>query len=120
MNDDRLPALLHDIVHHAERIALIYAAHESTETFMQDGVARDAVLWNLIAVGEACIRLGDEFHQAHPDIPWRDVIDQRNVIAHGYDIIQWPRIFIVIEHHLPELVDKARRLLDAYGPPPQS
>jgi uncharacterized protein with HEPN domain len=120
MSDARPPALLHDIVHHAERIASIYSAHASAEAFMDDETARDAVLWNLIAVGEACIRLGDEFHEAHPEVPWRDVIDQRNVIAHGYDIIKWSRIIATIENHLPGLINAVRRILDEYGPPPSS
>lgn len=120
MSDSRPPALLHDIVHHAERIASIYAAHATTESFMEDSTSRDAVLWNLIAVGEACIRLGNDFHKAHPQIPWRDVIDQRNVIAHGYDILRWPRIISVIENHLPGLIREVRRLLDEFGPPPES
>jgi uncharacterized protein with HEPN domain len=120
MSDDRTPALLHDIVHHGERISMIYRSHINRETFMQDATACDAVLWNLIVVGEACMRLGDRFHDDHPDIPWRDVIGLRNVLAHGYDVVQWPRIVIVIEQHLPDLVKYARRLLDAYGPPPQN
>jgi len=120
MSDDRTPALLHDIVHHGERIMTIYAAQESSDAFTKNETARDAVLWNLIALGEACIRLGDDFHQRHPDIPWRDVIDQRNVIAHGYDIVKWSRIIVVVERRLPELIRNVRRLLDAYGPPPRS
>jgi len=120
MSDIRPPSPLHDIVQHAERTASIDDAHPSVAAFMHDENARDAVHWRLIAVGEACFRPGDEPHQAHPELPWREVIDQSTLIAHGDDIATWPRITSAIERHLPDFISEARRLLDAYGPPPQS
>jgi len=79
----------------------------------------DAVLWNFIVMGEICNRLGGRFHADYPDIPWMGVIGLRNVIAHGYDIVDWNIIGPVIKNDLPLLIKHAQRILDSYGPPPE-
>lgn len=118
MTESRAPGLLHDLVHHAERIASIYRARPTREEFLCDDEAKDAVLWNFIVLGEVCRRLGPSFQAANPSIPWKAVIAHRDVIAHGYDVVDWNKIADVIEQHVPEVVREGRRLLASFGPPP--
>lgn len=47
-------------------------------------VALDAVLYNLVVIGEAVAALPDELREARPEVPWRDVVDMRNFLAHQY------------------------------------
>ena len=47
-------------------------------------VAFDAVLYNLVVIGEAVNALPPELIAAQPDIPWRDVVDMRNFLSHEY------------------------------------
>lgn len=117
MNRSRVPALLFDLVKHAERIRTLYAARDR-DAFLVDQVAQDATLWNFVVLGEICTRLGDAYQSAHPSVPWQAVIAHRNIIAHGYDTIDWVRVRQVIEHHIPLLIREAGLLLEAYGPPP--
>jgi uncharacterized protein with HEPN domain len=120
MTQTSLPALLHDLLTHAERILAVRAQFRSRQDFVGDRTACDAVLWNLLVIGEVCKRLGDPFQQKHPHIPWRLIVQQRNVIAHGYDVLDWNRLAETIERDLPVLIDSVRKLLDAYGPPPET
>lgn len=119
MSPDRTPALLHDLVHHAGRIDAIYRRFGKRDAFLEDETAKDAVLWNLVVIGESCHRLGEQFHERHPEIPWKAIIAHRNVIAHGYDVLNWDRIVLVIERDLPTLMKQAGRLLGEYGPAPE-
>ncbi len=118
MTGARVPSLLHDLVVHSERVSAIYTRCGDPESFLRDQNAMDAVLWNFVVIGEVCGRLGDAFHRAHPTIPWREVIAQRHVIAHGYDVLDWNRLALVIERDIPTLILEARRLLESFGPPP--
>ncbi len=118
MSAERTPGLLHDLVHFAERIFVIYRLRPSRAEFLLDDEAKDAVLWNFIALGEVCRRLGGAFQAANPSIPWRAIIAHRDVMAHGYDVVEWARIAAVIEDDIPEVVREGRRLLAGFGAPP--
>ena len=46
--------------------------------------ALDAILYDLVVIGEAVRTLPDEHTRSEPDIPWQDVVDMRNFLAHEY------------------------------------
>jgi len=118
MMTDRVPSLLHDLLKHANRLKEIAAQHPTWGELRTDRDAADALLWNFVALGEISIRLGDEYQAAHPEIPWKPIIAQRNVIAHGYDVIDWDRLRPVIENEIDSLIAHAKNSLDSYGAPP--
>jgi|GEM_PF-1389954 len=119
MTERSIPSLIHDLLHHAARINTIYAQTESADAFAANETARDAVLWNLVVIGEVCVRLGPEFQAEHHDVPWATIIAQRNIIAHGYDALVWDRIVRVIETDLPIFIKQIETISQQYGPPPQ-
>jgi len=45
----------------------------------------NAVCRNLEILGEASRKAGAGFREAHPDIPWREMNDLRNVLFHQYE-----------------------------------
>ena len=50
-------------------------------------------------------RLGAEFLNMRPEIPWRDVMGMRNHIAHGYFDINELYVFSVIKNDLDSLLE---------------
>jgi len=83
------------------------------DQFIANRQVRLAVERALEIVGQAARRLSSEFKAAHPEIPWGNMIGQRNVLAHEYGDIDTARIWDVVSHRLPELVPQ----LDALIPP---
>jgi uncharacterized protein with HEPN domain len=77
------------------------------ESWSPDGVPaemyRSAVLHELTVIGEAASRVSDTFKDAHPDIPWKDVIGQRVQLAHHYWDTQWSRIERTVAEDIPAL-----------------
>ena len=43
-----------------------------------------AVVYNIMIIGEAANLLTKEFRNRHPEVPWRDIVDMRNALMHGY------------------------------------
>jgi uncharacterized protein with HEPN domain len=64
---------------------------------------RSAVLHELMVIGEAASFLSDGFKDAHPDIPWKDVIGQRVQLAHHYWDTQRSRIQQTVAEDIPAL-----------------
>jgi uncharacterized protein with HEPN domain len=52
-----------------------------------------------------------EGSERHPEIPWRQVVAQRNVLAHEYGEILVERIWLVAKDRTPKLVEVLQRLL---------
>jgi len=76
----------------------------------------DAVLYEIVVLGEAARRLSPEIRTAHPEVPWREIIGLRSVITHGYDQIDDDELWRVIERDLPDLLSKLESIL-AHSPP---
>ena len=56
-------------------------------------------------------RLGMEFLNLRPEIPWRDVMSMRNHIAHGYFDINELYVLSVIQNDLAPLLEAVKYLI---------
>ena len=77
--------------------------HEGYDFFLADEKTQDAVIRKLQILSESTQRLSDEIKATEPKIPWQDIAGLRNILVHQYTEINIPRIWIIIEHDLPEL-----------------
>ena len=111
----RDPANLWDMLQAAERIQE-FLKNRTFDNFMTDNMLRAAVDRNLEIVGEAARRLSEEFKQEHPEIPWRQIIAQRNVLIHEYNDIDYKEIWQVVSFHLPRLIEQIRPLIPPLPP----
>ena len=74
-------------------------------------VVHDAVCRNLEIIGEAARRFDDAFRAAHPEIPWREMADVRNILIHAYDRISAAIIIDIVRNDIPPLLASVERLL---------
>ncbi len=57
-----------------------------------------------MVIGEAARHVSDEFQSENPEIPWMQIIGQRNVLAHDYGEILVERVWLTATKSLPELI----------------
>ena len=62
-------------------------------------------------VGEAAGRVSTPFQNTHPEIPWRQIIGQRNVLAHEYGEIKQDRLWKVAKENIPQLIKMLKPLI---------
>ena len=67
-------------------------------------------------IGEAARRISAPFKEAHPEIPWRPIIDQRNMLIHAYDEIENERIWGLAQQEIPRLVEQLKELIPDEDP----
>ncbi|WP_194944916.1 DUF86 domain-containing protein [Limnohabitans sp. 2KL-3] len=60
-----------------------------------------------INLGEAAARIGDSNVQ-FPQIPWRQMIGLRNILAHGYEQVAHEILYQTIVQELPALSESLR------------
>jgi len=111
-------AHLWDIMAAADGIVLSVAGLE-LEHYLATENLRMAVERRVEIIGEAARRVSDAFRQAHPEIPWRDLVSQRNVLAHQYDEVDDHLMWRVATIRVPELIALVKPLLPPVPPDPE-
>jgi uncharacterized protein with HEPN domain len=105
-------AALWDMHQAAEEIRYLIEGLEPQE-FFNDLRTRRAVQYAIQVIGEAASRTSEVFRDEHPEIPWKGIIDQRHVIVHHYDGMDFDLLWAVASDRVPSLIEQ----LDALLPP---
>lgn len=87
--------------------ASLYIEGLDKDDFLEDKRTQQAVILNLIILGEAATKLMDRYPaiaDANPAIPWKSMRGMRNRIAHGYYDINLDVVWDTVSTALPELI----------------
>lgn len=106
----------------AERLADIAAAVAVVRAHAKrrgdERLRRDALLYNLLVVGEAVRALSAEVKAREPKIPWRAIAGLRDLLAHEYYEIDTEVIDDIVARDLAPLaaaIARLRRSLNAHA-----
>ncbi|WP_234406767.1 DUF86 domain-containing protein [Limnothrix sp. PR1529] len=72
----------------------------SYEEFVQDRRTKDAVILNLLIIGEATKQIPQDIRDQHPEIQWKQIAGMRDMIAHAYFSINNKIVWNIIENDL--------------------
>lgn len=76
------------------------------QTDRDESLERDAILYNLMVIGEAVKHLTEETKQGAPEIPWRRIAGLRDLLTHEYFRIEMDAIRKIVDRDL-ESLDRA-------------
>lgn len=111
MTQRDLRTTIHQMIDHCEAARSVAGDLDATaieaSTLHSLALARALEL-----IGEAATRVPPEFRAAHTEVPWRDIIDFRNVLIHAYDVIDYELALRVVNENIPPLITQLRRILD--------
>ena len=102
---------LRDILKAGERIQA-YTKDLTLESFQVDALRADAVLFNLMTIGEAIKSIPDDLQAKAPNVRWRDISRFRDRVVHHYFKLDLKLVWEVVDEHLPILVEQVKQLLD--------
>ena len=83
----------------------------SLEDFRSSLILMRAMERCIEIIGESAKRVSPAFSEQHPEIPWRQIIGQRNISAHEYGQIDHDLLYRTAVEDLPELVVQLERSL---------
>jgi uncharacterized protein with HEPN domain len=110
--DLRDSGYLWDMLESARQV-LQFTQGSSFADYLRNRMVQLAVERSIQIIGEAANRVSLEYRAAHPEIPWRRIIAQRNVLVHEYAEIEDRLVWDLIQDHLPELVKQLEALVPA-------
>jgi uncharacterized protein with HEPN domain len=95
----------------AVRAIAEYTDGMSYAAFIADGRTMDAVIRNLMTMGESIRWIPELILDAHPDVPWRLMRGVRNVVVHEYFGVDPSILWETVRGDLPPLVAKLEDVL---------
>ena len=64
-------------------------------------------------LGEAASHLSEVLRNAHPEVPWREIVGTRVILAHAYFHVDQDVIGAVVERDNPEIRTHLQAILDS-------
>jgi len=80
-----------------------YLSDTDYESFVHNDMMTDAVIRELMIIGEAASNLSDKFQEEHPDVIWWKIKAMRNVLVHEYFGVNLKIVWDTCKNNLPTL-----------------
>jgi uncharacterized protein with HEPN domain len=90
---------------------LSYVKGVTYDEFVLDRMRYSAVIREFEIIGEAVGKLSEELKGEYPEIPWQDVKDFRNLLAHEYFGVDLEIVWNTIRDDLPMLLDAVQSIV---------
>ena len=90
-----------------------YTDNLNFEEFSNSDIVFDAVVRRFEIIGEAANQIkkaDNKFYEKYPEIEWREIIDFRNILIHGYFGIIEEIVWGVIQNKLSDLKIKIENI----------
>ena len=91
--------------------AIRFGGGKSSQEIASDRLLNLAIVRLLEIIGEAAGRVSSETRVTHSQIPWRETINLRNRLIHGYDTVDFEVVQQIIENDLPPLIAQLTAIL---------
>ena len=115
MKQPSVPKLIWDALDAGET-AQRFSEGKTFEDYETNQMFHDAVERNLIIVGEALAQM----RRHHPEVAHRipsvaDIVAFRNILVHGYDVVEDATVWTTLRDDVPLLIEVLRDLLAELG-----
>ncbi|WP_157463567.1 HepT-like ribonuclease domain-containing protein [Deinococcus pimensis] len=100
-----------DMVAALERVAR-FTADLDEAAFHASELVQDAVLLNLLRVGESVSYLPDELRLLHPEVPWERLRQVRHLVAHDYFGLDLSLVWTTVREELPPVTAALREVAE--------
>lgn len=101
--EERDAAYLWDMLQAAKELEVM-VDNQDLPAFLQNRILVRALERLIEIIGEAARCVSSTFMDTHPEIRWRQIIGQRNILAHEYGQIDHEMLYKTAVDDIPELI----------------
>ncbi|MFS0647138.1 DUF86 domain-containing protein [Siminovitchia sp. 179-K 8D1 HS] len=85
----------------------------SYDDFLDNDLVSDAVIKNILVIGEATKNIPEEIRKRNQHIEWRKMAGMRDMMIHGYFSINYRIVWDVVQNKIPVLKQQIQKLLQS-------
>lgn len=86
------------------------------DDFLTNELLQSALIHKLMIIGEASARFSDELKSRYSQMPWKQIVGLRNLIAHAYFSIDYEAIWSTVTKRLEPLREEVAQILETEFP----
>jgi uncharacterized protein with HEPN domain len=101
--------LIDDLIDAGGRLVELGASSASSP-FGSDRDRDEAILFNLIVLGEAAKRLTPRSRETWPGVPWSLLAQTRDCVVHHCEGVDWEAVGIILCDEMPALLPQLRAI----------
>jgi uncharacterized protein with HEPN domain len=90
--------------------AVKFCGGRSVDDFVEDRLWCLAMERLVLNIGEAANRVSLAAQAQLPQIPWPQIIAFRNRVVHGYDSVDYNRVWQILQKDIPNLIAELEKL----------
>lgn len=113
--EDKDAAYLWDMLQAAREVVEMMQGRD-LKVFLNDRILLRATERGIEIIGEAARRISASYVAAHPEVAWRRIIGQRNILAHEYGQIDHELLYKTVAEDIPVLIAQLEQLLPPLEP----
>lgn len=99
------------IIDAAEKIER-YTSGMDFEAFRKDDRTVDAVINNMLIIGEAARFIPEPILNRYPQVPWQSIRDMRNILIHAYDRVDVKTVWDTLACDFDALKKTSKAILE--------
>jgi uncharacterized protein with HEPN domain len=88
-------------------------AVQGKQIFKTDELIQIWIIHHLQIIGEASCSMSEAFITQHPEVPWQDIADFRNILVHEYFRVDTDIVWLIVEREIPKLKRNIEQILEA-------
>ena len=108
--EEKDSAYLWDMLQAAKEVESMLEEYDLS-AFLGDRVLLRAIERGVEILGESARRVSTTCREDHTEIPWREIIGQRNILAHEYGQIDHELLYKTATEDIPEIIPIIQNLL---------
>ncbi|MCL2235841.1 MAG: DUF86 domain-containing protein [Defluviitaleaceae bacterium] len=79
--------------------------------FEENSVIHRACALTILQIGELSKRLSEDLKEEYSQVPWKDMRDARNFLAHEYESLKMNLLWMVVKESVPKLKEQLINIL---------
>lgn len=99
------------IIRHSENIEKSLEGINSLNDFVQNETDQKSILFDLLQIGENINKLSDSFKCKYKDIEYRNIVNLRNLIVHGYADVNIEKIYEYATKDVVKLKERIKEII---------
>jgi len=80
------------------------------EDLSKDKLKQYALVRAIEIIGEASRNVPDNFRKKYLDVPWKEMVGMRDIVAHSYFKLDLDKVWKVIKQDIPDLKKKIQKV----------